>query len=51
MSSEYDSDNDFMYVFAKFDQNENGQMELQEPTHIFWIDLKSPENNEILYKN
>ena len=51
MSSEYDPDNDFMYVFAKLDQNKNGQMELQEPTHIFWVDLKNPENNGALYKN
>lgn len=51
MSSEYDSDNDFMYIFAKFDKNGNGQMEQEEPTHIFWIDLKNPENNGIQYKN
>lgn len=44
MSSEYDSANDYMYVFAKKDTNENGQMETNEPTDIFWIDLKNPEN-------
>jgi hypothetical protein len=51
LSSEYDPDNDFMYVFAKLDQNENGQMELEEPTHIFWVDLKNPENTGLQYKN
>jgi len=51
MSSEYDSDNDFMYVFAKLNQNGNGQMEREEQTHIFWIDLKNPENNGIQYKS
>lgn len=51
MSSEYDSDNDAMYVFAKMDENENGQMEQEEQTHIFWIDLKNPENTGIQYKN
>ena len=51
MSSEYDPENDFMYVFAKFDQNENGQMEEEEQTHIFWIDLKNPELSGIQYKN
>lgn len=51
MSSEYDPDNDFMYIFAKLDQNSNGRMEVEEPTHIFWIDLKNPENNGIHYKN
>ncbi|TLX75005.1 hypothetical protein E9993_11475 [Labilibacter sediminis] len=51
MSSEYDSANDFMYVFARVDQNKNGQMEYEEETHIFWIDLKNPENNGVQYKN
>jgi hypothetical protein len=45
MSSEYDSANDYMYVFAKKDKNKNGQMESNEPTDIFWVDLKNPENN------
>ncbi len=44
MSSEYDSANDFMYVFARRDENQNGQMETNEPTDIFWIDLQHPEN-------
>ncbi len=43
MSSEYDPANDFMYVFAKKDNNQNGQIESDEPTDIFWIDLKNPE--------
>lgn len=51
MSSEYDSDNDFMYVFAKFDQNNNGQMEQQEQTHVFWVDLKNPDNIGVHYMN
>ena len=42
MNSEYDRVNDFMYVFAKEDENKNGQMEYEEPTTIFWIDLKDP---------
>lgn len=50
MSSEYDSANDFMYVFAKADKNQNGKMEQDEPTDIFWIDLKNPENVGIQYK-
>lgn len=49
LSSEYDPENDFMYVFARIDENENGQMEYEESTHIFWIDLKNPENNGIQY--
>lgn len=40
--SEYDSGNDFMYVFAQLDSNNNGQQDEEEPIHIFWIDLKDP---------
>jgi hypothetical protein len=49
MSSEYDSANDYMFVFAKEDKNKNGQMEEHEPTAIFWIDLNNPENSGIQY--
>jgi len=42
IKSEYDPDNDFMYVFAKLDANNNGQQEEDEPIHIYWIDLKNP---------
>lgn len=44
MNSEYDSANDVMYVFARKDTNQNGQMESEEPMDIFWIDLKNPEH-------
>ena len=50
MSSEYDSANDYMYVFAKLDKNNNGKMEQEEPTDIFWIDLSNPENVGVQYK-
>lgn len=51
MSSEYDPANDFMYIFARLDENKNGQMEQEESTHIFWIDLKNPENTGYQYRN
>ena len=44
LKSEYDPDNDFMYVFAQLDVNKNGEIDANEPTHIFWIDLKYPTN-------
>lgn len=47
--SEYDSDNDFMYVFAKLDHNKNGKQDDKEPIHIFWIDLKEPNRTGRLY--
>lgn len=40
--SDYDSDNDFMYIFAQLDMNGNGSRDEGEPIHIFWIDLKNP---------
>lgn len=40
--SEYDPDNDFMFVFAQLDSNNNGRQDENEPIHIFWVDLKDP---------
>lgn len=40
--SEYDPANDFMYIFAQLDLNKNGQIDDNEPTNIFYIDLKNP---------
>jgi len=47
--SEYDPDNDFMYVFAQLDKNKNGQRDEGEPIHIFWINLKDPTQTGKLY--
>lgn len=47
--SEYDSDNDLMFVFAQLDNNNNGQQDEEEPIHIFWIDLKDPTKGERQY--
>ena len=47
--SEYDSGNDFMYVFAQLDENKNGQRDEREPVHVFWIDLKNPNKTGRLY--
>lgn len=49
ISSEYDSANDYMYVFAQIDENNNGQIDETEEIHIFWIDLKNPDENGRLY--
>jgi hypothetical protein len=40
--SEYDPENDFMFVFARLDFNKNGQIDDAEPVHVFWINLKDP---------
>ncbi|MBK9400610.1 MAG: hypothetical protein IPN36_07020 [Bacteroidetes bacterium] len=47
--SEYDSANDFMYLFAQLDSNNNGRQEEGEPIHIFWVDLKDPVRTGRLY--
>lgn len=47
--SEYDPDNDFVFVFAKLDSNGNGQEDEGEPIHIFWIDLKDPSKTARQY--
>ncbi len=45
ISSEYDPANDYMYVFAILDENNNGKPEDHENVQIFWIDLKDPIQN------
>ncbi|WP_290712835.1 hypothetical protein, partial [Flavihumibacter sp. CACIAM 22H1] len=40
--SEYDSENDLMFVFTRLDTNANGQIEDNEPMHVYWLDLKDP---------
>lgn len=50
MNSEYDAALDYMYIFAKLDENKNGQMEEVEAVHIFWIDLNDPSQTGILYQ-
>lgn len=45
ISSQYDSANDCMYVFAQLDENKNGQRDPKEEVNIFRIDLKNPNNN------
>lgn len=49
ISSEYDSANDFMYVYAQLDENNNGQKDEKEIFHVYWIDLKNPSNKGRLY--
>lgn len=43
INSQYDAGNDFMYIFAKCDENNNGRADDRESIHIFWIDLNNPD--------
>ncbi len=47
--SQYDPQNDVMYLFASHDANKNGTRETKEPIHIFWINLKTPAVAKRLY--
>lgn len=49
VKSKYDAQNDVLYIFAKNDTNKNGQIDKNEPMHIFWIDLKNPIVAKKLY--
>jgi hypothetical protein len=47
--SEYDQENDLMFVFGYKDLNKNGQIEDNEPVNIYWVDLKDPSKTGLLY--
>ena len=49
-SSQYDPANDYMYVYAVLDENKNGHHDETEEVHVFWIDLKQPENRGRMYE-
>ncbi|TDM00013.1 MAG: hypothetical protein C4K58_01845 [Flavobacteriaceae bacterium] len=50
VSSQYDAGNDFMFVYAKKDSNNNGEIEESEPLDVFWIDVKNPLNRGLQYQ-
>lgn len=49
LRSQYDAQNDVMYIFARQDANKNGAIESKEEMHIFWISLKEPTAAKKLY--
>ena len=51
MSSEYDFANDYMYIYARQDENTNGTRDEAEPINLWWIDLKAPDNRGLVYDN
>lgn len=42
--STFDDVNDYLFVYARLDQNKDGSVATAEPIHLFWIDLNNPEN-------
>lgn len=49
LRSQYDSGNDLMYIYARYDQDKNGRASAKEPVHIFWINLKQPAVAKRMY--
>ena len=47
--SDYDPGNDVMFLFARRDKNKNGEIDNNEPLHLFWISLKKPEKAKQVY--
>jgi hypothetical protein len=47
--SQYDIKNDVMYIFAKHDENGNGEITMDEQMHLFWISLKQPAEAKRMY--
>lgn len=49
LRSQYDADNDAMFLFARLDANNNGSKEDNEPIHVFWVDLNAPAIAKRMY--
>lgn len=49
IGSEYDDANDHMIIRARIDTDNNGQINLNEATHVFWVDLKKPKMAKRVY--
>lgn len=47
--SDYDQWNDHLLVYARLDQNNDGQSQITEPVHVFWVNLKDPTQAGRLY--
>lgn len=48
-SSQYDHGNDFLHVVTRQDLNKNGKVDAEDPSHIFWIEMKNPKSNGMLF--
>jgi hypothetical protein len=49
LSSQYDPGNDFLHIVTRQDLNANGKVDGDDPMHIFWIDMKNPKVNGMLF--
>ena len=48
-SSQYDPANDYMYVYAAEDEDNNGRIEAKEKVKVFWIDLNNPKLRGLMF--
>ncbi|MEO0734624.1 MAG: hypothetical protein AAFZ52_17445, partial [Bacteroidota bacterium] len=49
LSCTYDPANDFLYVYTREDENDNGQMEVVEARFTYWVDLNNPNKFGLVY--
>jgi len=47
--SDYDQWNDRLLVYARLDQNNDGQSQQTEPIHVYWVNLQDPSQSGRLY--
>lgn len=48
-SSQYDQDNDMMVIVARLDEDEDGKRDVEEPIHVFWLNLADIKAAERMY--
>lgn len=49
--AKYDSANDYLYINASQDVNNNGKIDKKEPFSVFYLDLKDPTKKGLFYEN
>lgn len=47
--SEFDAENDVMFIYAQLDSTSAGETNDIDPIHVFWINLADPSQNGRLY--
>ena len=51
VGADYDEDNDYLYINAILDLNKDGNVSGDEPVSIFYLNLKEPSLNGLIYEN
>ncbi|MEM9983762.1 MAG: hypothetical protein AAF804_01585 [Bacteroidota bacterium] len=48
-SSQYDLENDLLFLFASLDENQDGEIQVEEAVHGFRVDLANPDQADRVY--